>query len=178
MEFVQQEINKYKNKLLSLVNNLINTQSINEEIYFNNEINKECEHLISLLNIKQNNILNQNNNNINLNPFPFQPNLILNAPQMNINQNQINQQPSIKNKFINIIFKNGITGGQYTVVCSTSEKISEMIQKFRIKSNDYNDNFFLFNGSILEPTSSLTLDKIGIPNFGIITYAKKLSVTN
>ena len=51
--FIQEEINTHKTKLLSLINNLINTQLINEEIFINNEIKKESECLISLLNVKQ-----------------------------------------------------------------------------------------------------------------------------
>ena len=84
--FIQEEINTHKAKLLSLINNLINTQLINEEIFINNEIKKESECLISLLNVKQKELLNQmNNNNINLNPFMFQPNNMMNIPPMTIN---------------------------------------------------------------------------------------------
>ena len=46
---------------MNLINNLINTQLINEEIYINNEIKKESECLISLLNVKQNTLNNQIN---------------------------------------------------------------------------------------------------------------------
>ena len=53
MDTIQQEINMHKLKLLNLVNNLINTQLINEEIFINNEIKTENECLKSLLNIKQ-----------------------------------------------------------------------------------------------------------------------------
>ena len=48
MNFIQEEINTHKNKLMTLINNLINTQLINEEIFINNEIKKECEFFISL----------------------------------------------------------------------------------------------------------------------------------
>ena len=53
MDHIQLVINKHKNKLMNLINNLINTQLINEEIYINNEIKTESECLTSLLNIKQ-----------------------------------------------------------------------------------------------------------------------------
>ena len=59
MDTIQQEINMHKLKLLNLVNNLINTQLIDEEIFINNEIKTENECLKSLLNIKQNNPINQ-----------------------------------------------------------------------------------------------------------------------
>ena len=78
MEFVQQEIDSHKTKLMNLINNLINTTLINQEIYINNEIKKESEFLNSLLNIKQNSLINPMNNNINFNPFIFQPNIINN----------------------------------------------------------------------------------------------------
>ena len=35
MEYTQYEINKHKTKLMSLINNLFNTQLINEEIFIN-----------------------------------------------------------------------------------------------------------------------------------------------
>ena len=57
MNCILQEINTHKNNLLILVNNLINTQIITEEIYINNEIRKETEYLNILLNNKQNNII-------------------------------------------------------------------------------------------------------------------------
>ena len=179
MDFVQQEINKYKNKLLSLINNLINTQSINEEIYFNKEIKKESDHLVSLLNIKQNNILNQNNNmNMNLNPFMFQSNLFLNAPQININPNPINEQPLIQNNIINIFFKDGISGEEYTIKCNPQDKFSDIIRNFKVISNNYDDNIFLFNAKNLDINSNLSIKNMGISNFAIITYAKKQYETN
>ena len=60
MNFIQEEINIHKNKLMTLINNLINTQLINEEIFINNEIKKESECLISLLNVKQKRIIEPN----------------------------------------------------------------------------------------------------------------------
>ena len=42
----------HKTKLMNLINNLFNTQLVNEEIYINNEIKKESEFLNSLLNRK------------------------------------------------------------------------------------------------------------------------------
>ena len=93
MEFIQQEINIHKNKLLNLINNLINTQIVNNEIIINNDIKKETECLNSLLNIKQNTLNNpiNHNNIINLYPNFVQPNINMNFPQMNINPMQIMQ---------------------------------------------------------------------------------------
>jgi len=72
---IMQQINNHKNKLLMLINNLINTQLVHEEIFINNEIKKESEFLNFLLCEKQNNIMNQNNN---LNPFMVHPNIMMN----------------------------------------------------------------------------------------------------
>ena len=73
MDTIQQNINLHKQTLLNLVNKLINTISINEEININVEIKKESEYLNSLLIIKQNNLLNQininNTNNLKIREF-------------------------------------------------------------------------------------------------------------
>ena len=61
VNFIQQEINIHKTKLMNLINNLINTQLINEEIFINNEIKKESENIVSLLNVKQNILMDQIN---------------------------------------------------------------------------------------------------------------------
>ena len=122
---LQSEINLHKAKLNNLTNNLINTQSIKEEININNEIKKECEFINSLLNIKQNNLMSQNNlnnNNNNLNPFMLQQNSISNDQQMNLNMNQFNFNPQqqIHNNFkngnlIQILFLNDRTGKLTTI---------------------------------------------------------------
>ena len=73
MDSIQQNINLHKQTLFNLVNKLINTISINEEININVEIKKESEYLNSLLIIKQNNLLNQininNTNNLKIREF-------------------------------------------------------------------------------------------------------------
>ena len=92
-----------------LINNLINTQLVNEEIFINNEIKKESEFLNSLLNLKQNSLMNQNNNfndmilqnNLMMN---FQPNII----PINVQEQQISQNN--KNGFQNNCGENNRTG--------------------------------------------------------------------
>ena len=76
MDYILQQINEHKNKLKILINNLINTQNIYEEINFNNEIKKESEFIFSLLNIKQ----NQLNNQINQMHQDFHLNLDIGKP--------------------------------------------------------------------------------------------------
>ena len=91
MENTLFEINKHKYNILSLSNKLINTFDINQEILINNELKKESEFLLSLLNIKQNEMMNQMaiNNNMNfINPMMNQ-NFINNNNQL---QQMIKQQ--------------------------------------------------------------------------------------
>ena len=64
MDYTLIEINKHKNYISNLSNQLLNTLNINDEISLNNEIKKETEILISLLNVKKNSMMNpifQNN---------------------------------------------------------------------------------------------------------------------
>ena len=142
---------------MNLINNLINTTLINQEIYINNEIKKESEFLNSLLNIKQNSLINQMNNNINFNPFIFQPNIINNDAQININPNQFEHPQIIQNNLnydfesnnnkeksiekINVRFHH-IFGKETLLICKVNEIISEVIVRYREKSNDYNVNNF------------------------------------
>ena len=172
---LQSEINLHKAKLNNLTNNLINTQSINEEININNEIKKECEFINSLLNIKQNNLMNQNNlnyNNNNLNPFMLQQNSISNDQQMNLNVNQFNFNPhqQIHNNFkngnlIQILFLNDRTGKLTVITCNPFEKVSELIEKYKYKANDYDkDTYFVFNGKILNKDLNSKLNDFGLTN--------------
>ena len=164
MEYIQQEINIHKTKLITLINNLINTQLINEEISINNEIKKESECLISLLNIKQNTLMNQinMNNNMNFNPFMIQPNLMIpNFQPINMNQMQqqmiMNNFNNIQNNnydnnfFLNLTFIDD-SGKETIVQTNPNEKVSEIIEKYKKKANDYNpQNLFLHNGKKLVP---------------------------
>ena len=180
MEQVLQEINKHKTKLISLINNLINTELINEEIFINNEIKKESECLISLLNAKQNIVMNQINlnNNVNFNPLMFPGNpLMMNIPTININQmnppfiqniSNINEQTY---SLISIIFQKDISDKKTTVYCNPQEKISDVIKKYREKSNDYAESRFIFCSRELEP--SLSLSELGITNGDKILVSTK-----
>ena len=105
MEYIQQEINIHKNNLKNYITNLISTENIDEEIFINNEIKKETEIIISLLNVKRKSL---NNNqmpmdmNMNFNQMEFQPNII--QYQHEIYPNQMNQMNNDNNKIINIFF--------------------------------------------------------------------------
>ena len=185
MEYIQQNINFQKTKLLNLINNLINTQLINPEIYINNEIKKESELLSSFLIEKQKYVISQNsiNNNI-INPFLMpQPNLMMNAPQMNINPIKIpqveiiddnlnNLENASQKKFINIKFEQAQSGKIYMLQCFGNDRICDVIEMYRKKANDYNDNFFLFNNGDMNSLTK-TLNDMGISNFSLIRVAQK-----
>ena len=173
MDCIQQEINNHKTKLMNLINNLINTQLLNEEVSINNEIKKESECLISLLNIKQNTLMNQINinNNMNFNPFMIQPNLMM-ANIQPINMNQMQQQiimnnfnnmetnNELNNCFLNIKFSN-VSGNKTLVLSKPNEKVSEVIEKYRKKTNYYDYNsLFLNNNQKLIP--QLTVSEAGL----------------
>ena len=170
MEFVQQNINIQKTKLLNLINNLNSTLLIDQEIFINNEIKKECDILSSFLTEKQKYLLNPIGINNNINPFLMpHPNTMMNAPQMNINpiqmpqvqlfnNNQNNFENDFQNKIINIKFRRDI-GELFVVHCHINERICEIIEKYRKKANDYNDNFFLYNKENLNGISSTLKEK-------------------
>ena len=186
VNFIQEEINIHKTKLMSLINNLINTQLINEEIFINNEIKKESECLISLLNVKQKEILNQMNNNINLNPFMFQPNNIMNIPPMNMNQmsmgqqnrmqNNVNTLDNNNNEIINVVFFQASTGNSFVIQSPLNDKVSEIILKYRERSNDSNDNRYCYFEKNLTNFSNKTLSDMGFRNGNRITVMKHKNV--
>ena len=151
MDYIQQEINMHKSKLLNLINNLINTQIIDNEIAINDEIKTESECLKSILKIKQNNLMNQQinlNNNLDFSPFMVQPNLQMNLLMNNMNQTNHNQNflnPVPKNhEIINVKFEH-TSGTNSVILISPDEKILELIKRYRIKTQDFEDNLFLFN---------------------------------
>ena len=190
MNYTLEEIRKHKNKINELSNKLINIFDINEEIMINNEIKNETECLLSLLNIKKNeisNINNQNNMNCNMNnnfqqmnhqqmiyeqqqqmidQFPFQQNMM--AQQLAMRQAQINNMlNSIGNdnnqKIIFVTFRASDIIAPVTVQCNHEEKVSDIIEKYRNKVNDYDDSKkFIFNAKSLNP--SLSLVEAGIKN--------------
>ena len=53
MDYTLAEIINHKNNILNLSNNLINTADINQEITLNEELIKQAQFLLKLLNIKK-----------------------------------------------------------------------------------------------------------------------------
>ena len=66
MDFTLIEINNHKNNISNLSTKLLNAYDINEEISINNEIKKETEILVTLLNIKMKIIMAQKQQQIQL----------------------------------------------------------------------------------------------------------------
>ena len=167
MEYIQQEINEHKAKLMTLINNLINTQLINQEFLINTEIKKESECLNSLLNVKQKTLMNSMNM-IN-NPFILQQNQILNVSPLNMNpfQEQIIKNNNIENNngkvrpFVGINFYHDF-GKRIHLECNRNEKVSEVFKKYRARANDYEENIFLFNVKPINCNSNQTLIEIGM----------------
>ena len=159
---IQQELNEHKYKIKILIDNLINTQNINEEIMLNNEIKNETEFIISLLNIKRNLIMNQmiQGNNMNFNQLNIGCNRIgMNQP--NIVSNNLN--PFIQNQAkMNIIFYRvwDLKGSNINIICSPQDKISDLIQIYRTRLNDYEKRVFMFNATKIDQAKKIS--EIGI----------------
>ena len=117
--------------------------------------------------------------NPNLNQFAFQQNPLMNPLPLNINPVPFNQQQIIQNnnigegEIINIFFHDPVSDKSYIVQCTNNDKFSEIIEKYRKKANDFNDNNFLLNGRLMDPSSTLTVENLGILNFNSITVVKK-----
>ena len=77
----------------------------------------------------------------------------------NLNENEINNR--VNNDEITVIFKNTISNEKCVVYCKYSDKIAKIIEKYREKSNDYEENEkFIFNGRTLNPSLTVGQEKI------------------
>ena len=112
MDYTLAEIINHKNNILNLSNNLINTADINQEITLNEELIKQAQFLLKLLNIKKNFLFGQNFQNNNMNNIfnPMQNNQmnmfnnINNQFQQMMNQNIMNEPRDLKRKEIGLRF--------------------------------------------------------------------------
>ena len=185
MENTLYEINKHKLNIVSLSNKLFSTININEEIFINNELKKEVEFLSSLLNIKNNAMMNQMAMN-NFNPMMNQNYAINNNNLQQLMQQQLMQMQQMmqqqqmqqemlmnqQNKniqkekeistIINVFFRKG-KDKRYFVQCHFNEKIANVIKKYRNMTNDFTDTEkFIFNAKALNP--SITVAEAGLYN--------------
>ena len=135
----EQEIQKHKNNINNLTFKLNNTHNIDEEILINNEMKKENECLSSLLNIKKNELNQQNMMNNNIMPNMMNNNIIqnmMNNPnennnwigfnQMNIGEPIINKDPIQK---VNVIFTDQ-RGYKNNISVDFGTTINELLEKY------------------------------------------------
>ena len=129
----------------------------------NNMMNNDINNMMNNFN-NMNNLINNNINNIN----PMMGNI-------NMNMNQYINIP----KFITVIFREaGEIGDNYSnkipimMDVKEDEKISDIIQKYREKSSNYDINLkFIFNAKDLN--HSLTVAEAGITNNANIFVVKR-----
>ena len=151
----EQEIQNRKNKLNELINKLINTHNIEDETSFINEIKNQTDFLSFLLNIKRNE-LNQNNN---MNNIQIQQQIM----QQQMMQQQMNNiQNTQKIIGFTVHFRIGQNSPSIGVQCMPDEKISSIIEKYRNKSGDSTAEKFIFNSHALSPF--LTAAESGLTN--------------
>ena len=169
------EINKHKNNISNLSNKLLNTFNINEEISINNEIKKETEILVSLLNIKMNSIMAQNQQMAQFQIQQMQAQQIMFNQMQNmqfnpLNNNFQNQFKQSKNNITVIFERQHINGKKFPPImiqCNLDEKVSKVIEKYRIMANDHKKTKkFIFSALALNP--SLTVAKAGLNDNSII----------
>ena len=125
------------------------------------------------------NQINQNNN-FNANPFMIQPNLFINQPIMNMNPiipnnfNQFSINDSKTNKPINKINIGFVNKSRrINIIYQTNKTICELINEYRRRANDYNENLFICESMIIDPLSSSTIEEIRLKNLDTITVCIK-----
>ena len=186
----EKEIIKVKEKLRMLTVRLFNIHDIEEETSINNEIKNETEFLSSLLTIKTND-LNQNKHMNNIELRQMQEEIIqeeMKRQQMiqkqNIQVQQEEEMPNILNENIitefTVVFRTSGPDGKAFVPIQVKfkpdDKVSKIIEKYRIKSGDQDPNKkFIFNAKNLKP--NLSADEVGLCNnsniFVVATKCKK-----
>ena len=174
------EINKHKFNILSLANKLINKYEINQEISINNEIKKETEFLLSLLNIKNSAMMNQMGMNNNMNFFDpmMNPNFVNNNNQFQqlmqqqlMQMQQMLQQPPVNQQIEDKITVTFRAEKLIFVKCSLNDSVSDIIKKYRKYSLDNEpDERFIYNAKVLSP--SLTVAEAGLMNNSVIFVEK------
>ena len=176
----EEEIQNHKYKLKNLISKLINTHNIDEEVSINNEIKNETEFLSSLFKIKKNDINQNKNSNMQMQQQMMQQQMV----QQQMMQQQMMaaaQMQNILNDPINagisVVFRpsgspnNFLKMAPIRVPCDPNEKVSSIIEKYRMQTGDYDpDKKFIFNAKNLRP--SLTLAEAGLINNSDIFVVK------
>ena len=190
MDYTLSEIVKHKSTIMNLSNQLINTYDVNQEISKNEELIKEAQFLLSLLNIKKNflfgqNFQNNNMNNIfnpmqnnqmnmfnNINNNQFSQMMPIQSMQNIFNNNNMNDIQEPKKEEIILLFETHSDGSIITIHCTPDDKLSfvfnRCVQKINSRSNG-NDLKFIHNNSALNPSESVK--EAGLRNYSrILVY--------
>ena len=175
MDYTLSEIVKHKSTIMNLSNQLINTYDVNQEISINEELIKEAQFLLSLLNIKKNFLFGQNfqNNNMNniFNPMQNnQMNMFNNInnnqfPQMmpiqlmqNIFNNNMDNIQEPKKEEIILLFEKQSDRRIITIHCTPDDKLSFVFNRYTQKINfigNQEDLKFIYSNSVLNPSESV-----------------------
>ena len=157
MDFTLVEINKHKNNISNLSTKLLSTFNINEELSITYEIKKETEFLESLLNIKMKSIMAQNEQIMQFQIQQMQAQQIMSNQMQNMQFNPMNN--NFQNQFeqpitnIRVRFRTEKKTTPYIIQCNVNEKVSKVIEKYRIMANDYKKTKkFIYNALALNPS--------------------------
>ena len=182
MDYTLSEIVNHKNNIINLSNNLINTSDVNQEISINEELIKQSQFLLKLLNIKKNLIYGQNFQNNNINIFNSMPNQInmfsyLNNDQLQeiIPRNDMVSTQVFQKEIINLRLRN-FRGIDITILCSTDEKVSELIQKYKNKILSFakKELRLIFNNKVLDPNKSIQEEGLKQNSFIFVYDSSKI----
>ena len=152
----KQTNNTFHNRIQN--NNMMNMNNNMMSLNINNNNMIGTNNNIMSLNMNNNNIMKANNNIMNMN----NNNIMNNNNMMNINNNNMMMIS------FQIYFRHDSPyanlGEIVSVQCYPDDKISSVIEKYRIQSGDYDQNkIFKFNDNVLSP--NLTVSQAGITNF-------------
>ena len=160
--------NNNMNNMMNMNNNMNNIINMNNNMMnMNNNINKMMINMNN--NMNNNNMGNNMNNIINMNK---NMNNMININNRNMNfMNNMNSNMMAKNlnNGLIVIFRpDTVTKMEIEIHCLFDDKVADIIQRYRMKSQD-EDPFkkkFIFNGKNLNP--SLTLAEAGLNHKSII----------
>ena len=167
---LKQENDKMRKEIDSLRNNNYNNQIEQIKIQITNLYNQ----IMQLYQQKNNSFIMENQTmpqNMILNQFKGQQEYFMNQNQIQMTQynNKILEKQT---KIMNIYFQRpSLTPRTITVICSPTDLISEIIQKYREKASDNNKYFFLYNGKTLDENS--TVEKELVDGCSIDLYSHK-----
>ena len=175
------DIYKQKLNIISLSIKLLSASNTNEEISINNDLKKEAELLLSLLNIKNVMMMSMNNfspmtnqnyvvNNIQLQQLMQKQVMIIEQMmqkqeipqkmQMKEQNEKIQKKDEIFGK-ISVTFLKSHYGKPIVVQCDFNEKIEKVIERYRYYSSDFKESEkFMFNAKVLNP--GITVAEAGI----------------